>query len=158
MSGKIKALFHILCIFILPGYGALANESETSHIPVPKNIIYAGQLISSNLLRDRKVPNNYLNRVNVISQYSEVIGKIAKVTLVPSKPIPTNYLSEPDVVKVNNRTIIRFISGTLLITAEVLPLNAAKVGDTVRARNLQTGVVVYGMAQADGTILAGGHR
>lgn len=158
MFSNTKTLVLALCLSTFSVSSVFASEDKTSHIPVPKNIIYAGQVINSNLLRDRKVPNSYLNRFNVISQYSEIVGKVAKVTLVPSKPIPTNYLSEPDVVKVNNRTIIRFRSGTLLITAEVLPLNAAKAGDTVRARNLQTGVVVYGMAQADGTILAGGYR
>lgn len=158
MYGKIYIQLLIFCVCILSAISAHADETATSLIPVPKNIIYAGQTISSNLLRDRKVPVSYLNRFSVISQYSDIVGKVAKVTLVPSKPIPTNYLSEPDIVKVNKRTVIHFKSGALLITAEVMPLNAAKAGDTVRARNLQTGVVVYGVAQADGTILAGGYK
>jgi flagella basal body P-ring formation protein FlgA len=158
MFGKIKTQLFILCFCMLSATFAFADETATSLIPVPKNIIYAGQIVSPNLLRNRKVPVSYLNRFSVISQYSEVVGKVAKVTLVPSKPIPTNYLSEPDIVKVNKRTVIHFRSGALLITAEVMPLNAAKVGDSVRARNIQTGVIVHGVAQANGTILAGAYK
>ncbi len=131
-------------------------HGDTRPIPVPKNIIYAGQQISSNLLRDRVVPVKYLNRVSVIKDYSEIVGKVAKVTLVPNRPIPSNTIAEPYVVKVNVRTTLLFNRGALRITAEVMPMNAAREGELVRARNLQTGVIVYGTAQRDGTIVAGG--
>ena len=47
---------------------------------------------------------------------------------------------------------MRFEVGRLRITAEVIPLNAAKTGQSVRARNINTGVVVHGVANADGSI------
>lgn len=130
-------------------------SSQNVPIPVPKHIIYAGQIINGNLLRDRQVPTTYLNRVSVFQRHSDVAGKVAKTTLVPGRPIPTNYVAEPDVIKVNQRALMRYQVGVLKITAEVSPLNSAQVGEQVRARNLQTGVIVYGTAQKDGTILAG---
>ena len=131
------------------------QASEPIPIPVPKNIVYAGQVISGNFLRDRNVPQKYLSRVNVFTRHSDVVGKVAKTTLVPGRPIPTNYVKEPDVVKVNQRAIMLYRAGALKITAEVYPLNSAQAGEQVRARNIQTGIIVYGTAQDDGTIITG---
>ena len=140
-------------VFIACWDSALAADSTP--IPVPKHVVYAGQLINSDILRDRTVPNSYLNRVSVIVEWSQVVGKVARTTLAPNRPIPTNQIIEPDVVKVNRPALLRYSSGTLVITAEVVPLNSSKTGGLVRARNSQTGIIVSGIAQADGTIAAG---
>ena len=147
---------------ILPGQFCLAlvycflvsspHASERVAIPVPKNVVYAGQIIDQRLLRDRSVPVDYLGRVSVFTTAADVVGKIAKTTLMPNRPIPTNYLDEPNVVEVNRKAIMRFEVGQLRITAEVIPLNAAKTGEPVRARNINTGIVVHGVANADGSI------
>ncbi len=155
----VHAVFKPVAVFVFFLYAISATAAfaaDTQPIPVPKNIIYAGQQISSNLLRERTVPTKYLNRVSVITHYSEIVGKVARVTLVPNRPIRSNTISEPFVVKVNVRTTLLFNQGALRITAEVLPLNAAREGEMVRARNLQTGVIVFGTAQKDGTLVAGG--
>ena len=156
MSVQFIGRFLFIAIVLLCFGQSATRAAENTRIPVPKTIIYAGQTISSNLLRDRIVPQKYLNRVSVITDYSEIVGKVAKVTLVPSRPIAINTVLEPYVVKVNVRTIMNFSYGGLRITAEVAPLNAARAGEMVRARNLGTGVIVYGTAQADGTIRTGG--
>ena len=135
----------------------VANASDKVPIPVPKNVVYAGQIVDARLLRSRIVPLKYLSRVSVFTTPSEVVGKIARTTLMPNRPIPTNYLIEPNAVEVNRKAIMRFEIGLLKITAEVIPLNAAKTGEPVRARNISTGVVVHGIANADGSITAGVH-
>ncbi len=141
--------------FLLVTGATSTRAGETTPIPVPKQVVYAGQLISSNLLRDRTVPNSYLNRVSVFVSWTDVVGKVARTTLIPNRPIPTNQVVEPDVIKVNRPAILRYSTSSLRITAEVVPLNSSKVGGLVRARNSQTGIIVSGIAQADGTITAG---
>lgn len=135
--------------------GAMAASGDVAFIPVPKNVVYAGQQIDSSLLRDRKVPAKYLDRVSVFTSHSGLVGMIARTTLVPNRPIPTNYVTEPNVVSVNQPAIMRYASRALVITAEVMPLNSAKLGGLVKARNIRTGVIVTGIAQADGTISVG---
>ena len=151
----VKALIAGLLFGFYFGHG-ISTASENTYIPVPKHVIYAGQVISASQLRDRKVPVSYLNRVNVFIGLEGLVGKVARTTLAPARPIPTNHVSEPDVVKINKPSIMKFSSGTLTIMAEVLPLNSAKAGEFVRARNIQTGVIVSGVAQANGVITAGG--
>ena len=51
------------------------NAADTTYIPVPKNVIYAGQIIDSNLLRDRRVPMSYLNRVSVFTGLDGLVGE-----------------------------------------------------------------------------------
>ena len=140
------------CIAIFLTAANVNAAKEMTFIPVPKNVIYSGQLITKTLLRDRKVPVDYVNRVSIFAHPSEAIGKVARKTLMPNQPIFTNNVTEPDVVKVNRPTIMEYSSGSLIITAEVLPLSSAKAGEYVRVRNTQNGSVVSGIAMQNGTI------
>jgi len=138
-------------------FGALnALAGELVPIPVPKNIIYAGQRIEAHLLKERRVPTRYLLSVSVITRSIEAQGFVARTTLLPNRPIPTNHIMEPDVIKANKPVLMHFKVGMLSISGEMLPLNSAKKGELVRARNLQTGAIISGVAQADGTISAVG--
>ena len=132
-----------------------AFASERAPIIVPKHVIYAGQQITPAFLRNRDVPLSYISKYSLVTEPSEIVGMVAKVTLAPNRPIPTNYLKLPEVVKVNRRAILRYLSGALSITAEVMPMNSAQAGASVQARNIRTGVIVYGVAMKDGTIMAG---
>lgn len=132
--------------------GSVAAES--TEIPVPKSMIYAGKPIMASQLRGRIVPNSYLGSVSVFVRHEDIIGKVAKFNLAPARPIRTNQLTDPDVVNINKPVIMKYKTGTLIITAEVLPLNSAKVGEVVRVRNMQNNAIIYGVAMNDGTIAA----
>ena len=148
-----KVLAPILAIPVFLGLlCSVSWAADKVFIPVPKNVIYAGQIIDGRLLRERSVPASYLNKVSVYAQQVDVVGMVARTTLMPNRPIPTNYLVEPNVVEVNRKTLMRLEHGMLRITAEVAPLNAARAGEPVRARNIKTGIIVYGVANSDGTI------
>jgi flagella basal body P-ring formation protein FlgA len=149
---SLKFLLGLVALCIIVMHTTFASSSEKVFIPVPKNVIYAGQVVDGRLLRDRSVPAAYLNRVSVFTSPIQVVGKIARTTLMPNRPIPTNFLVEPNAVEVNRKALMRFENAGLKITTEVIPLNAAKAGEPVRARNAKTGVVVYGTANADGSI------
>lgn len=132
------------------------SAGQATTIPVPKNIIYAGQVITDQLLRGRKVPLRYLAGVSVIENRMQVVGKIARTTLMPSRPIAINHITEPDVIKVNKPTMLIYRIGMLKITAEVVPLNSAKAGEFVRARNIRSGRIISGVAMTNGTIIIKG--
>ena len=143
----------VIAVFVLLQTGIATAAGDKTSIPVPKNVIFSGQIINEALLRERQVPVDYVNRVSVLVDKASAIGMVARVTLMPNQPIFTNNITEPDVVKVNRPTVMEYISGSLRITAEVLPLVSAKKGEYVRARNIQSGSIVSGTALADGSIL-----
>lgn len=136
-------------------FAGAARANERVDIPVPRNVIYAGQSIDSSLLKPRSVPANYPARASVFVGIDGLVGMVARTTLMPGRPIAVNQVVEPDVVRVNRPAIMRYVSHGLSITSEVLPLNSAKAGALVRARNIHSGAIVTGYAMADGTIQAG---
>ena len=136
-------------------YAGSARANERVDIPVPRNVIYAGQMIDSSLLKPRSVPASYPARASVFVTIDGLVGMVARTTLMPGRPIAVNQVVEPDVVRVNRPAIMRFVSHGLTITSEVLPLNSAKSGALVRARNIHSGAIVTGYAMADGSIQAG---
>jgi len=152
---KVSVAICALSLFLL---ATQTNSSfagnDVASIPVPKNVIFPGQVISDALLRERVVPIKYLTRVSVQIDRIATVGMVARTTLMPNQPIFTNSIVQPDVVRVNRPTIMEYISGTLRITAEVMPLVSAKKGEFVRARNIHSGSIVTGIAMGDGTIQA----
>ena len=152
---KASATICALSLFwLVVQTGSSFAGKEVTSIPVPKNVIFPGQVISEALLRERVVPVEYLTRVSVQIDRSTTVGMVARTTLMPNQPIFTNSIVQPDVVRVNRPTIMEYISGTLKITAEVMPLISAKKGEFVRARNIHSGSIVTGIAMGDGTIQA----
>jgi len=154
----VKALIRLVLFLgvVLVYQNSALSAGQVTTIPVPKNIIYAGQVITDQLLRGRIVPLRYLAGVSVIENRMQVVGKIARTTLMPSRPIATNHITEPDVIKVNKPTMLIYTIGMLKITAEVLPLNSAKAGEFVRARNIRSGRIISGVAMTNGTIIIKG--
>lgn len=148
----LRLLLVILFSTCAGGMAFAANTVDVASIPVPKNIIYAGQRIDIHLLKQRRVPARYLQQVSVITHANDVSGMVARTTLMPNRPIPTNYIIAPNVIQTGKPAIMVFSKGGLNITGEVMPMNSAKVGEYVRARNLSSGAIVNGIAQADGTI------
>ncbi len=155
MFFKALVAISVLSLFLL---AAQTNNSfagkDVASIPVPKNVIFPGQVISDALLRERVVPVEYLTRVSVQIDRTTTVGMVARTTLMPNQPIFTNSIIQPDVVRVNRPTVMEYVSGTLRITAEVMPLVTAKKGEFVRARNIHSGSIVTGIAMGDGTIQA----
>jgi len=154
-SGWNVLLAFVVLLLAFSAQLHISTAAEVTSIPVPKNVIYAGQVIRQELLMSRKVPQKYLKRVSVMLNQLEVVGKVARTTLMPNQPIFTNRVSEPNVIRVNELAIMQYSTGLLKITAEVIPLNSAKVGEFVRARNTYSGTVVSGTAIGDGIIMAG---
>ena len=135
------------------GGAAAGQASNYTAIPVPATMIYAGQPITIGALTARRVPNRYLAVAHVIVDASTLEGKVARSTLVPGRPIAVNQVREPNVIDASRPTRVVYRSGGLVIVGEAVPLTSAAIGDRIRARNTETGVVISGVAQADGSLL-----
>ncbi|GIL00248.1 MAG: flagella basal body P-ring formation protein FlgA [Alphaproteobacteria bacterium] len=141
------------------GGAALAGETAVpTHVdvPVPATMIYAGQPIPLAALTMRRVTSRYAAAAGIAVDAGQLDGKLARSTLVPGRPIALSQLREPHVINASKPVTIVYRAGALVITGEVIPLSSAAAGERVRARNVDTGLVVSGIAQADGTLLATG--
>ena len=118
---------------------------------VPSDIIYPGQEISGDRIQVVEVTNPNLSG-DYARTSNEVIGMIAKSTLLPGRTIPVSALRVPFAMTRGSTVRLTFTLGSMTISAAGSPLTDAAVGDVIRARNLDSGVIVSGTVMADGTI------
>ena len=118
---------------------------------VPKRIIYPGEEIDAGFLEEVEVTNP-----NIVKGYAEnisaVSGMISKRTLLPGRVILVSALREPFAVSRGTTVQLVFDGGSLVLRAAGTPLQDAAVGDLIKVRNKDSGVIVSGTVMADGTV------
>jgi flagella basal body P-ring formation protein FlgA len=76
--------------------------------------------------------------------------------LVAGKPIPLSYVRDPDVVQKGKTVRIVFSAGGLEISTIAIPLQAGGIGDELSLRNPESGAIIKGVVNADGSIRIAG--
>jgi flagella basal body P-ring formation protein FlgA len=125
-------------------------------VPVPNITIYPGDVIGNNLLVDKSFSVRAGQSWPVYKSRDELVGKVARRTLVPGRPIPLNSTREADVISQGKPVLIVFQSGGLIITGQAVPLQSGGVGDVLSVRNVDSGATIKGVVQADGTVRVSG--
>jgi len=151
----LKHLFRVFLLLV--GMVGFAQPSLADRLPflVPTKTIYPGQIIPDAGLNEKLF---YIKREAAplyASKISQVAGKTARRTLVAGKPIAMNALSEPVLVERGQSVRMVFSSGSLTISSTGIALSPAGVGDVVRLRNIDSGVVVSGRVAQDGHVEIG---
>lgn len=136
-------------------FGVASAVADSVSFVVPGTVIYPGQEIGGHGLLEK----NFIIASDAAVQYvlspDQVIGKVSKRTLLPGKPILMSALVEPSLVKRGVPVELIFTSGGLTITAMGTPLETGAVGDFVKVRNMDSGLIVSGTVMADGKIRVG---
>jgi flagella basal body P-ring formation protein FlgA len=118
---------------------------------VPKRIIYPGEELDAGQLEEVEVTNP-----NIVKGYAESIGAVSglvsKRTLLPGRVILTSALREPFAVARGTTVSLIFDNGSLVLRAAGTPLQDGSVGELVRVRNKDSGVIVSGTVMDDGTV------
>lgn len=118
---------------------------------VPTQTIYPGETVSATQLEEVAVTNP-----NIAGGYAqsiaEVEGMISKRTLLPGRTIPVASLRPPYAINRGANVRLTFTLGNMTISASGTPLADASVGDVIKVRNLDSGVIVTGTVLADGTV------
>lgn len=132
--------------------GPAQAAPEAIMLPVPAVTLYPGDVISDAHLVDRAFRS--AARVSIDNRLA-IVGKVARRTLLPGQPIPLNAVDDAKVVRRGVPTQVVFREADLVITGIVEPMQSASVNEMVKARNPDTGLMVVGVVQADGTIRVG---
>ncbi|MFN7101449.1 MAG: flagellar basal body P-ring formation chaperone FlgA [Pseudorhizobium sp.] len=125
--------------------------AEMGTAVVPKQIIYPGEEISAGVVEEVEVTNpklagDYARSIN------EVTGMVSTRTLLPGRTILLAGLRAPYAVRRGSSIRLGFNIGGMMISAAGTPLQDASIGDIVRVRNNDSGVIVSGTVMADGTV------
>ncbi|GGA98115.1 flagella basal body P-ring formation protein FlgA [Brucella endophytica] len=139
---------------IFLGVTPAAHADRISFV-VPSAVIYPGQTVGDTALLEK----TFTIRAEAAQQYAQtpeqVTGKIARRTLLPGKPILIGAVSEPSLVKRGVPAPLVYTAGGLTITAMGTPLEPGSAGDFIKARNIDSGLVVSGTVLSDGRIQVG---
>lgn len=134
---------------------AAAARAEDVIVAVPSVTIYPGDVVGDEQIVERAFAAGTLGKFAIAQDRSMLVGKVARRTLLPGKPIPLNGVKDPDVVSRGGSVLAIYKAGGLTISSVVQPLRAGGVGDFIEARNIDSGKIIRGAIQADGTLRVG---
>ena len=136
------------------GLAASAAAQET-RAPTPKRIIYPGDVITEGMLVEAPLAAPPYSGPVAMSS-GDIVGMAAARTLLPGQSIPMAAVAPPRVMRAGASVKMIYVDGGLEITAAGSALQDGAVGQTVKVRNDDSGVVVSGRVRADGSILVDG--
>jgi flagellar basal body P-ring formation protein FlgA len=134
---------------------ATAGAAQEAVAPSPRVVIYPGDVIRDDMLAD----NPEIVRDGsgpFIESRSLVVGKIARLTLLPGHAIPFAGISNRKLVSNGAEVKLVFSEGDLIIMTTGSALQDGSIGDIVRVRNDDSGVTVSGAVQPDGSVRVSG--
>lgn len=147
MALRLAAGTLLAAAFLLPS----ASVAERLTAVIPTRTIYPGETLDRSRVEVVDVTNPDLAD-GYVRTLSEIEGKVTKRTLLPGRVILANALREQYAVARGSTVRLVFSNGSLTISAAGSPLQDAAVGELIRARNIDTGVIVSGTVMADGTV------
>ena len=134
---------------------AAASLAQEALVPTPKAVIYPGEVILdemlvdvANVARDGSGP--------FVDSRSLIVGKAARLTLLPGHAIPFSGVSNRKLVSNGAEVKLVFSEGDLVIMTTGAALQEGSIGDIVRVRNDDSGVTVSGTVQPDGSVRVSG--
>jgi flagella basal body P-ring formation protein FlgA len=124
-------------------------------MPVPSVTILQGDVLAEELVaEERFVVNDKVLR-NYFTSREAVVGKVARRVLPKGHAIPINALRDPFLFKEGERVVLVFVTGGLSIEASGVALQPGVLGSLVNVRNADTGVVIRGLVQSNGSVQVG---
>ena len=154
MRGAVTRLCGALLTVTVTVCVAVAAHAQTITLPVPMATIYPGDPIDVNSLGERTFQQAQV-AFGFVDSRRQLVGKIARRTLLPDHPIALNAVSDVSLVNRGTPVQLVFRQAGLVITAYASPLQDGSEGDLIRLRNADSGTIVMGVVQADGTVRVG---
>lgn len=151
----MKSLGRALVLAVMILLGAVPLHAEDVILAVPSVTIYPGDVVGDEQLVERAFALGTFGKFPIAQDRSMLVGKVARRTLLPGKPIPLNGVKDPDVVSRGGSVLAIYKSGGLTISSVVQPLRSGGVGDIIEARNTDSGKIIRGAIQPDGTLRVG---
>jgi flagellar basal body P-ring formation protein FlgA len=134
---------------------ASAAGAQPAVVPSAKAVIYPGDVIGDEMLADTSAQLDGAGGPFALSR-SELIGKVARRTLLPGRAIPLRAIDNPRVVRNGAEVQMVFVQGDLTIVTSGAALQDGGIGEVIKIRNSDSGVTVVGTVRADGTVRVSG--
>ena len=151
---QARSVLKAAIVLFTAAFAAPSLAQETL-VPTPKAVIYPGDIILDEMLAD--VPNPARDGSGpFVNLRSLIVGKAARLTLLPGHAIPFSGVSNRKLVSNGAEVKLVFSEGDLVIMTTGSALQDGSIGDIVRVRNDDSGVAVTGAVQPDGSVQVSG--
>ena len=152
--GCLRCIAAIVLSSSIIAIQALADQAEVKirSLPVPISTIYAGDLITSDLLTSRQFQTTSRSISGIALDSSEVVGKQSRRRLVAGRPIPLTSLTVPLLVRKGQLANAVYQEDGFLISTPVTALRDGSAGDIIDARATATGAVIQVQILKDGSL------
>jgi flagellar basal body P-ring formation protein FlgA len=135
----------------------MAASPGATPMPVPTVTILQGDVLADELVGEERFVANEKVLRNYFTSREAVVGKVARRVLPKGHAIPINALRDPFLFKEGERVVLLFTVGGLSIEASGVALQPGVPGSLINVRNSDTGVVIRGLVQANGSVQVGGN-
>lgn len=139
-------------LIVLGLAGAAYADDALRTVFVPNNVIYPGDMITADALVQRQVRVSSGNMAVFGENPKDLIGKMARRTLLRNEYVPRSAVREQDAVLQGKPYKVIYNSESLSIVGEGIAQKAGAVGDVISVRNTATGVMFKARVQADQTL------
>jgi flagella basal body P-ring formation protein FlgA len=124
---------------------------QTVEVPVIIKQIRRGQIINPQDVAYKAVPSRQI-RENTITHEADLIGREAVRNLRMGHPIINYMVRIPATFKRGETVDVVYQKGTLRLLAEGTAMSEGNIGEWVRIKNLNSGSIVRGLVQANGSV------
>jgi flagella basal body P-ring formation protein FlgA len=128
-------------------------EEVATQLPVARRTIYPGDIITEDMIT-LKGADQMRGVGAFVTEPESLIGRTARRTLLPGQAIPKVAIREAYTVFQGKTVSVIFHSGTVTITGVASALESGSAGELISARNPDTGIVIRGIVQPDGSLRA----
>lgn len=126
--------------------------AERIQFLVPNHNIAYHELITDKSLS----PKTFSIKTAAASRYvlniEQASGKVSRTMLLKNHPILLRDLKDPVIVEQGKQVKLLVKNNALVITAIGIPLQSGSVGDYIKVKNVDSGVIVSGTILKDGSV------
>jgi flagella basal body P-ring formation protein FlgA len=134
-------------------FSAVAHAADNGRtVFVPRAVIYPGDMITANALVERKLLVAPDNPPVFGERAEDLMGKVARRTLLPNELVPDTAVHAQDLVKQGRTYKLTYNSEFVSIVGVAVPLQSGSVGEIINVRNPETGIIIKARIRPDLTL------
>jgi flagellar basal body P-ring formation protein FlgA len=150
----LRVLFFSACFVghLLTTFGA---HAEVMSLPVPVRTIYPKDVLRSEDFTFKDYEVNDIVRRTYLTSVPKGRQLSALRALPAGKPVNLKSLKPMADVRKGEQVVARYASGGIEILGVLVPEQDGVIGDVLRAKNPDTGVVLLALVSEGGTLVVG---
>lgn len=152
-SMRCARAFAAVALLAICAVSVVAHATEGGRtVFVPRAVIYPGDVITTEALIERKLLVSPGNPPVFGERSEELLGKVARRTLLPGELIPGSAVRTQELIKQGKTYKLTYESPFVSIVGVGVPLQSGSAGEIVNVRNPDTGIIIKARIRPDQTL------